>query len=73
LNQGRATNIHHWDYCKFADGVKHMHGLPVASLARTVTNHGEMYGRSLGLADSDGDAVDTDGLAIIDNYGIIAG
>jgi hypothetical protein len=38
-----------------------------------VTNYGTMEGRSGNLSDSDGDAIDTDGLAEIDNYGTIAG
>lgn len=38
-----------------------------------VTNHGTMEGRSAGLADSDGDAIDIDGLAQILNYGRVAG
>jgi len=38
-----------------------------------VTNRGIMEGRSATLSDSDGDAVDVDGLAQILNYGRIAG
>jgi hypothetical protein len=38
-----------------------------------ITNRGTMEGRSAELSDSDGDAVDVDGLAQILNYGRIAG
>jgi hypothetical protein len=38
-----------------------------------ITNRGTMEGRSAELADSDGDAIDVDGLAQILNYGRIAG
>jgi predicted extracellular nuclease/2',3'-cyclic-nucleotide 2'-phosphodiesterase (5'-nucleotidase family) len=38
-----------------------------------ITNHGTMEGRSAELSDSDGDAIDVDGLAQILNYGRIAG
>src|SRR5262249_10310578 len=38
-----------------------------------ITNRGTMEGRSANLSDSDGDAVDVDGFAIIDNYGTISG
>ena len=38
-----------------------------------ITNRGIMEGRSAELDDSDGDAIDTDGLAQILNYGRIAG
>src|SRR6201999_296949 len=48
-----------------------------ASVANTVyvTNHGDMEGRAEGAinADSDGDAIDVDGLAQISNYGTIQG
>lgn len=44
----------------------------VANTAR-VTNHGLMEGRSAGYDDSDGDAIDTDGLLQLDNWGRIAG
>ncbi|MBV1689383.1 M10 family metallopeptidase C-terminal domain-containing protein [Novosphingobium sp. G106] len=46
-----------------------------SSVANTVfvTNHGVMRGESAHYADSDGDAIDTDGLAVIDNYGTIEG
>ena len=46
-----------------------------ASVASTVfvTNRGTMEGRSAGYEDSDGDAVDTDGLAQIENWGAIKG
>ncbi len=39
----------------------------------TVTNYGLMQGKSAGTADSDGDAVDVDGLLTLDNYGTIEG
>lgn len=39
----------------------------------TIRNHGTMEGRSAELADSDGDAIDADGLALVLNYGRIAG
>ncbi|WP_424630065.1 Ig-like domain-containing protein [Bradyrhizobium sp. SYSU BS000235] len=38
-----------------------------------VTNRGAMEGRSAGYADSDGDAIDNDGLLRLDNYGTIKG
>ncbi|MBB5751156.1 calcium-binding protein [Prosthecomicrobium pneumaticum] len=38
-----------------------------------VTNRGVMEGRSAGYEDSDGDAIDIDGLAEIENYGTIEG
>src|SRR5262249_49758438 len=38
-----------------------------------ITNKGTMEGRSAGLGDSDGDAVDVDGLVQVLNYGRIAG
>ncbi len=38
-----------------------------------VTNHGLMEGRSQGYEDSDGDAIDADGLLYLDNDGIIRG
>lgn len=38
-----------------------------------VTNRGTMEGRSAGYEDSDGDAIDTDGLASIENWGQIKG
>jgi Ca2+-binding RTX toxin-like protein len=38
-----------------------------------ITNHGTMEGRSAELADSDGDAIDVDGLVQVLNYGRIAG
>ncbi|MBB5751157.1 beta strand repeat-containing protein [Prosthecomicrobium pneumaticum] len=38
-----------------------------------VTNHGTLIGASFNLADSDGDAIDTDGLAVIENWGSIRG
>lgn len=38
-----------------------------------ITNHGVMEGRSAELADSDGDAIDVDGLVQVLNYGRIAG
>lgn len=38
-----------------------------------VTNHGTMLGESAGYNDSDGDAVDVDGLVQLDNYGSIRG
>ncbi|MFD2185050.1 hypothetical protein ACFSOX_23095, partial [Rhodoplanes azumiensis] len=38
-----------------------------------VTNYGVIVGKSQGYEDSDGDAIDTDGLAVIDNYGVIRG
>jgi autotransporter passenger strand-loop-strand repeat protein len=46
-----------------------------SSVAETVfvTNYGDMEGRSANYLDSDGDAVDVDGLAVIDNYGRIVG
>jgi VCBS repeat-containing protein len=46
-----------------------------ANVANTVyvTNYGEMDGKSAGYADSDGDAIDADGLLKVDNYGQIKG
>ncbi len=41
--------------------------------ALTVTNYGIMEGRSANTEDSDGDAIDADGLAFIDNWGSIKG
>lgn len=38
-----------------------------------VTNHGVMEGRSANVSDSDGDAIDVDGLAVIENWGSIKG
>lgn len=38
-----------------------------------VTNYGILQGRSANYDDSDGDAIDTDGLLILDNYGLIQG
>lgn len=38
-----------------------------------ITNHGVMEGRSAELSDSDGDAIDVDGLVQIVNYGKISG
>ncbi|MGE0725569.1 MAG: beta strand repeat-containing protein, partial [Alphaproteobacteria bacterium] len=38
-----------------------------------VTNHGRMEGRSDEQEDSDGDAVDVDGLLTLENYGFIGG
>jgi peptidase M10/serralysin-like protein len=38
-----------------------------------VTNHGTMQGRSANYEDSDGDAIDSDGLLQLDNYGTIQG
>jgi predicted extracellular nuclease/2',3'-cyclic-nucleotide 2'-phosphodiesterase (5'-nucleotidase family) len=38
-----------------------------------ITNHGTMEGRSAELSDSDGDAIDVDGLVQVLNYGRIAG
>lgn len=39
----------------------------------TVTNYGVMQGRSNGSQDSDGDAIDADGLAVIENWGSVKG
>lgn len=39
----------------------------------TVTNHGTIMGESQTYTDSDGDAVDADGLVQIDNFGFIGG
>ncbi|MGV3551913.1 beta strand repeat-containing protein [Rhizobium sp.] len=39
----------------------------------TVTNHGTIIGQSRGYSDSDGDAIDADGLLNLTNYGLIAG
>ncbi len=46
-----------------------------ASVANTVhiTNHGDIFGESAGYADSDGDAIDTDGLVALENYGNVKG
>ncbi len=46
-----------------------------ASVANTVyvTNRGTMIGASAGYSDSDGDAIDTDGLVKLDNYGLVQG
>ncbi len=41
--------------------------------AATIINYGTMLGDSANIPDSDGDAVDVDGLANIDNYGMIRG
>jgi hypothetical protein len=38
-----------------------------------VTNHGDILGESANLADSDGDAIDVDGLVQLDNYGNVRG
>ncbi|WP_119462595.1 calcium-binding protein [Rhodospirillaceae bacterium SYSU D60014] len=38
-----------------------------------ITNHGTMEGRSAELSDSDGDAIDVDGLLELDNYGFVGG
>ncbi|HEV7256527.1 MAG TPA: hypothetical protein VGN82_01975 [Bosea sp. (in: a-proteobacteria)] len=38
-----------------------------------ITNHGVMQGRSAGLADSDGDAIDVDGLVYLLNTGTVEG
>ncbi|MDB5524585.1 MAG: 5-Nucleotidase domain protein [Rhizobium sp.] len=38
-----------------------------------VTNHGTILGESQTYEDSDGDAIDTDGLVDVDNYGFIGG
>jgi len=38
-----------------------------------VTNYGTMEGRSAETEDSDGDAIDVDGLLTLDNYGTISG
>ncbi|MCB1489211.1 MAG: hypothetical protein KDJ88_17365 [Bauldia sp.] len=38
-----------------------------------ITNYGTMEGRSAETGDSDGDAIDTDGLLALDNYGSIMG
>jgi len=46
-----------------------------ATAANTVqvTNHGTILGKSAAYDDSDGDAIDTDGLLALDNYGSIRG
>ena len=44
---------------------------PVATVY--VSNHGTLLGQSAGYSDSDGDAIDTDGLAVIENWGSIKG
>jgi predicted extracellular nuclease/2',3'-cyclic-nucleotide 2'-phosphodiesterase (5'-nucleotidase family)/Ca2+-binding RTX toxin-like protein len=46
-----------------------------ASAANTVyvTNYGTLQGKSQGYEDSDGDAIDTDGLLHLDNFGTIQG
>lgn len=38
-----------------------------------VTNHGTLQGRSQGYSDSDGDAIDADGLLTVENFGTIEG
>jgi hypothetical protein len=38
-----------------------------------ITNHGVMEGRSANTSDSDGDAIDIDGLLELDNYGTVRG
>jgi hypothetical protein len=38
-----------------------------------VTNYGTMLGKSANYSDSDGDAIDVDGLAVIENHGSIRG
>lgn len=38
-----------------------------------VINHGTLEGRSAATEDSDGDAIDTDGLLILENYGSVMG
>lgn len=39
----------------------------------TVTNHGIILGNSRTYADSDGDAIDADGLVTLNNYGFVGG
>lgn len=39
----------------------------------SITNRGTMQGRSAGLADSDGDAIDVDGLLFLNNTGTVEG
>lgn len=39
----------------------------------TVTNHGVILGNSRTYEDSDGDAIDADGLLTLDNYGFVGG
>ena len=46
---------------------------PDVSRTAYVTNYGTMLGRSANISDSDGDAIDVDGLAAINNYGVIRG
>ncbi|MEH2513014.1 Ca2+-binding RTX toxin-like protein [Nitrobacteraceae bacterium AZCC 1564] len=41
--------------------------------AANITNYGTMLGDSANISDSDGDAIDVDGLANINNYGSIRG
>lgn len=43
------------------------------SVAAYVTNYGTMLGQSANVGDSDGDAIDTDGLLHLENYGVIKG
>ncbi len=41
--------------------------------AAHVTNYGTMLGQSANISDSDGDAIDVDGLVYVDNYGMVRG
>jgi autotransporter-associated beta strand protein len=57
-NNGSAVNI---DNAPGEDNTVH------------VTNYGTLEGRSAGTDDSDGDAIDTDGLLVLENYGSVKG
>ncbi len=41
--------------------------------AAHITNYGTMLGDSAGISDSDGDAIDVDGIVYLDNYGTVRG
>ena len=46
---------------------------PIVAYTAYVDNYGTMLGQSANISDSDGDAIDVDGFAVINNYGSIRG
>ncbi|WP_375313358.1 hypothetical protein WHZ77_09055 [Bradyrhizobium sp. A5] len=50
-----------------------MDNSPIVAYTAYVDNYGTMLGDSANISDSDGDAVDVDGFAVINNYGNIRG